>query len=204
MPFPKNFLNDDEEVVLDLRPHWVFMTWPSTALAGVLVLALLVDSKTASDFVIIPTLAVVVAALVWFLWRFARWRTTNLVVTSDRLVVRKGVISRRGREIPLEHINDITVTQHLLERVLGAGDLHIESAGERGRETFHDCTRPPRVQNEIYRQMDEAGGRDSEQRNARRELSPLEQIDKLDEMRQRGVISQAEFDVKKSQLLDRM
>ena len=204
MPFPDSFLNDDEEVVLDLRPHWVFMTWPAAALAGALVLALSADSKTGSDFVIIPTLAVVVVALVWFLWRFARWRTTNLIVTSDRLVVRKGVISKRGREIPLEHINDITVTQHLLERVLAAGDLHIESAGERGQEVFHDCPRPPRVQNEIYRQMDEAGARDAERRSGRRELSPLEQIEKLDELRQRGVISQAEFDVKKSQLLDRM
>ncbi|HUS62720.1 MAG TPA: PH domain-containing protein, partial [Acidimicrobiales bacterium] len=124
MPFPSSFLNDDEEVVLDLRPHWVFMTWPTVALAGSLVFALFADSKTGSDFVVIPTLAAVVVALLWFLWRFARWRTTNLIVTSDRLVVRKGVISKRGREIPLEHINDITVTQHPLERVLGAGDLH--------------------------------------------------------------------------------
>ncbi|MDQ6910834.1 MAG: PH domain-containing protein [Actinomycetota bacterium] len=204
MPFPRSFLNDDEEVVLDLRPHWVFMTWPTVALAAGLVLALFADSKTASDLVIFPTLAVVVVALVWFLSRFARWRTTNLIVTSDRMIVRKGVISKQGREIPLEHINDITVTQRLLERVLGAGDLHIESAGERGQEIFHDCPKPPRVQNEIYRQMDETGARDAERRSGGRELSPLEQIEKLDEMRQRGVISQAEFDAKKSQLLDRM
>jgi uncharacterized membrane protein YdbT with pleckstrin-like domain len=204
MPFPKSFLNDDEEVVLDLRPHWVFMTWPTVALVGSLVLALFAATKTGSDFVIFPTLAVVVVALVWFLWRFARWRTTNLIVTSDRMIVREGVISKRGREIPLEHINDITVTQHLFERALGAGDLHIESAGERGQEVFHDCPRPPRVQNEIYRQMDDAGARDAERRSDRRELSPLEQIEKLDEMRQRGVISQAEFDAKKAQLLDRM
>ena len=204
MPFPRSFLNDDEEVVLDLRPHWVFMTWPTVALAGSLFLVLFADSKTGSDFVIIPLLGAVVVALVWFLWRFARWRTTNLIVTSDRLIVRKGVISKRGREIPLEHINDITVTQHLLERILGAGDLHIESAGERGQEVFHDCTKPPRVQNEIYRQMDEAGARDAERRSGRRELSPLEQIEKLDDLRQRGVISQAEFDAKKAQLLDRM
>ncbi|MDQ6927194.1 MAG: PH domain-containing protein [Actinomycetota bacterium] len=204
MPFPRSFLNDGEEVVLDLRPHWVFMTWPAVALLGSLVVAIFVDSKTGSDFVIIPMLGVVVVALVWFLWRFARWRTTNLIVTSDRLVVRRGVVSRQGREIPLEHINDITVTQHLLERLLGAGDLRIESAGERGQEVFHDCPRPPRVQNEIYREMDEAGAREAERRSGRRELTPLEQIEKLDEMRQRGVISQVEFDAKKSQLLDRM
>ncbi|HUQ64052.1 MAG TPA: PH domain-containing protein [Acidimicrobiales bacterium] len=204
MPFPRSFLNDDEEVVLDLRPHWVFMTWPTLALTGGLLFVLFADSEVGEDILTIPLLGVVVVALLWFLWRFARWRTTNLIVTSDRLVVRKGVISKRGREIPLEHINDITVTQHLLERILGAGDLHIESAGERGQEVFHDCTRPPRVQNEIYRQMDEAGSRDVERSSRRRELSPLEQLEKLDDLRQRGVISQAEFDAKKAQLLDRM
>lgn len=204
MPFPRSFLNDDEEVVLDLRPHWVFMTWPTVALAGSLALALYANSKTSWDVVIIPLLGVVMVALIWFLWRFARWRTTNLIVTTDRIVVRRGVIHRRGREIPLEHVNDLTVTQGLVERVLGAGDLHIESAGERGQEVFNDCPRPPRVQNEIYRQMDEAGARDAARREGRRELSPLEQIEKLDDLRRRGVISQAEFDAKKSQLLDRM
>lgn len=204
MPFPSDFLNDGEDVVLDLRPHWVFMSWPTTALAASLVLAILAETKSGSDFVVIPSLLVVLVALVWFLWRFARWRTTNLILTTDRLVVRRGVVRRRGREIPLEHINDLTVTQGLVERVLGAGDLHIESAGERGREVFNDCPRPPRVQNEIYRQMDEAGARDAQRRSGSRELSPLEQIDKLDELRQRGVISQAEFDAKKAQLLDRL
>jgi hypothetical protein len=38
----------------------------------------------------------------------------------------------------------------------------------------------------------------------RRELSPLEQLEKLEELRQRGVISQAEFEAKKAQLLDRL
>lgn len=204
MPFPSDFLNEGEEVVLDLRPHWVFMSWPTVALAASLALAVFAGSKTSWDVVTIPTLLIVLAALVWFLWRFARWRTTNLILTTDRLVVRRGVVRRRGREIPLEHINDLTVTQGLFERMVRAGDLHIESAGERGREVFNDCTRPPKVQNEIYRQMDEAGARDAQRRSGSRELSPLEQIDKLDELRQRGVISQAEFDAKKAQLLDRL
>ncbi len=204
MPFPRKLLNEDEEVVLDLRPHWWFLAGPSAALVLAIAVAVFVASQTDQGWARIPFLVLVLVALVWLLTRIAKWVTTNLVVTSDRLIVRTGVIAKRGREIPLERINDITVTQSLLERMLGAGDLMIESGGERGQESFHDCPHPPQVQNEIYRQMELNADRQADRRESRRELSPLEQLEKLDELRQRGVISQAEFDVKKAQLLDRM
>ena len=204
MPFPRRLLNDDEEVVLDLRPHWWSMAAPSVTLVAAIAAAIYVASRTDKGWAGIPFLVLVLVALVWFLGRMARWATTNLAVTSDRLIVRTGVIAKRGREIPLERINDITVTQTLFERMLRAGDLMIASAGGRGQEMFHNCPHPPQVQNQIYRQIEANSHRQAERREVRRELSPLEQLEKLDELRQRGVISQAEFDVKKAQLLDRM
>jgi uncharacterized membrane protein YdbT with pleckstrin-like domain len=204
MPFPRRLLNDGEEIVLDLRPHWWFFAGPAVALAAAIVVAVAVSTKTDSAVVQLPLLALVLVALVWLLARVARWSTINFVLTNDRLIVRSGVFMKRGREIPLERVNDITVTQTLLRRMLGAGDLVIESAGERGQEAFPGCPHPGRVQNEIYRQMEESADRDAERRAGRQDLSPLEQLEKLDELRQRGVISQAEFDQKKTQLLDRM
>ena len=204
MPFPRRLLNDGEEIVLDLRPHWWFFAGPAVALAAAIVAAVAVSTKTDSAVVQLPLLVLVLVALGWVLVRVARWSTTNFVLTNDRLIVRSGVLRKRGREIPLERVNDITVTQTLLRRMLGAGDLVIESAGERGQEAFPGCPHPGRVQNEIYRQMEESADRDAERRAGRQELSPLEQIEKLDELRQRGVISQAEFETKKNQLLDRM
>ncbi|MFN2608803.1 MAG: PH domain-containing protein [Acidimicrobiales bacterium] len=204
MPFPPKLLNDNEEVVLDLRPHWLALVGPSVSLVAAVVVAILVAGRTTRGWVRIPFLVLVLVALAWFLGRLARWASTNLVVTTDRLVVRSGVVAKRGREIPLERINDITVTQTLFRRLLGAGDLVIESAGERGQEAFAGCPHPGRVQNQIYAQMEAARDRDAERREGRRELSPLDQLEKLDELRQRGVISQAEFDAKKAKLLDRL
>ena len=147
---------------------------------------------------------VLLVALVWFAGRYARWTTTNFVVTTDRLVFRSGVLAKQGKEIPLDRVNDIAYHQSIFERIIGAGDLMIESAGERGQETFTDIPRPARVQNEIYRQMELAQSRAADRMAGRRELSVPEQLEKLDELRQRGIISQAEFDAKKAQLLDRM
>ncbi|HEV3400479.1 MAG TPA: PH domain-containing protein [Acidimicrobiales bacterium] len=204
MPFPRRLLNEDEQVVIDVRPHWIVLTWPLLALAASIAAAVFVSTGADNDVLLLMMLVVVLVVLGWFLYRLARWATTNLVVTSDRLIVRSGIIAKRGREIPLERINDITVTQSIVNRLLRSGDLVVESAGERGQESFPECPRPTRVQNEIYVQMEAARDRDLDRQAGRRPLSPLEQLEKLDELRQRGVISQAEFEVKKAKLLDQL
>ena len=94
------------------------------------------------------------SAVVWFVFRYAEWVTTNFVVTTDRVIYRSGVLAKHGIEIPLERINTVFFDQSIFERVLGRGRPAIESAGETGTE-FSDIRRPSFVQNEIYRQMEE-------------------------------------------------
>jgi len=203
VPFPRKLLNDNEDIVLDLRPHWWFLSGPVATVVLTVALTIFVAAIGAPTLVLLASLALMIVALVWLLVRFLRWTTTNFVVTTDRLIFRSGVLSKHGREIPLERVNDITFNASLFERVIRAGDLVIESAGERGQQMFTDIPRPMHVQNEVYRQIEAAQQRDADRMAGRRELSVPEQLEKLDELRQRGVISQAEFDAKKSQLLDR-
>ena len=204
MPFPTRLLNEGEEVVVDLRPHLWFLVGPALALVAAVVLAVVVAAQDPPDWLIYACVGVVVLALLWFVGRFARWYTTNFVVTTDRLIYRHGVLAKHGREIPLERVNDITFGQSVFERLIGAGDLMIESGGERGQQHFTDIRRPQFVQNEIYRMIEANQARDADRLAGRREPSVLEQLEKLDELRQRGVISQAEFEAKKAQLLDRL
>lgn len=205
MAFPKKYLNDGEEIILDLRPHWFFLFVPAVALIGALALAIFVGSRdNPPDWQLFPVLALAIVALLFFLGRMAQWITTELVLTTDRLIYRKGVISRQGREIPLERINDVSFTQTLFHRMLRAGDVLIESGGERGQSSFGHFSDPQGIQNEVHRAIEAAAARDADRMAGRRELSPLEQLEKLEELRQRGVISQAEFDLKKQKLLDRL
>jgi uncharacterized membrane protein YdbT with pleckstrin-like domain len=201
VPFPTKLLNENEDVILDLRPHWSTLAKP---------VALLVVSVVAAIalYVVKPIVGAVVGViallvLVWFVLRYLRWTTTNFVVTTDRLVYRSGVVAKHGKEIPLERVNDIAFAQTFLDRIIGTGDLSIESAGASSRETFSDIPHPSRVQNEIYAQMEAASGRHADRMAGRRDLSIPEQLEKLDELRQRGVVTQAEFEAKKRQLLDR-
>jgi uncharacterized membrane protein YdbT with pleckstrin-like domain len=207
MPFPRKYLNEGEDIVLEMRPHWFYLAGPGLALVASLILAIVVTARVDGDvqrLALIPLLLLVLISLVWFVVRYAKWATTTFVVTTDRLIHRAGVVSKSGREIPLERLNDVSFHSTIFQRILGAGDLLIESAGERGQQLFASFPHPERTQNLIHHQIELAQDRDADRMAGRRELSPLEQLEKLEELRQRGVISQAEFDVKKAKLLDRL
>jgi uncharacterized membrane protein YdbT with pleckstrin-like domain len=201
--FPRKLLNEAEEVVLDLRPHWWFFAGPAALLALMLVLLVVVAASSLPGALLLAVAGVAVAALAWFAGRYSRWATTNFVVTTDRLIYRSGVLSKRGIEIPLERVNTVFSSQTLFERLLRSGDLVIESAGEQGRQAFTDIPRPRLVQNEIYRQIEDNQNRMFGGRQQRAD-DPIDQLDRLDDLRRRGVISEAEFAAKKARLLDRM
>jgi membrane protein YdbS with pleckstrin-like domain len=204
MSFPTKLLNEGEEVVLDLRPHWWYLSGPVTLVVLALIATIASWALGAPQALSVALVVVLVITVVWLLMRYAKWTTTSFVLTSHRLVHRTGVLAKAGREIPLDHINDISYKQTVFDRLIGAGDLIIESAGQRGQEVFPDLPKPGVIQNEIYRQIDAGKSRLADRMAGRRELSIPEQIEKLDELRQRGVITRAEFEAKKAQLLDRM
>ncbi len=148
----------------------------------------------------------VLAALVWVGLTYATWATTHFVVTTDRLIYRHGVLSKHGIEIPLERVNTVFFSQTVFERMLGSGDLVIESAGEQGRQSFSNVRKPSAIQNEIYKQMEANENRKFDRIGARPAASASipEQITQLDQLRQQGLLTQVEFDQKKQQLLDKM
>jgi uncharacterized membrane protein YdbT with pleckstrin-like domain len=200
--FPPKLLNESEEVVLDLNPHWSTLVKPLALL--VVVLAATIAGATVNSYLGYGLAVVLLATVGWASLRVARRQTTEFVVTSDRLIYRSGLFAKHGKEIPLERINDISFNQSVFERLIGTGDLSIESAGAQSRETFSDIPKPSQVQNEIYRQMEAVAGRRADRAaGGRRELTLGEQLQQLDDLRQRGVLTQEEFDAKKQQILDR-
>jgi uncharacterized membrane protein YdbT with pleckstrin-like domain len=210
MAFPRRFLHDDEEVVTDLKPHLWFLV-PDLVLELVLIVIGVVLAQflnpgngNLNGWINWLALLLAVVGAARFVWTYLQWANTHFVITTDRLIYRSGIVAKKGKEIPLERINDIAAKQSIFERLVGAGDLLIESGGEQGQQRFSNVRRPFDVQNEIYRQMERAAARDMDRMAGRRQLSVPEQIEKLDELRQKGVISQAEFDAKKAQLLGQM
>lgn len=211
MPFPPELLTDEEDLVLDLRPHWWFLVPVGGLLALAVLIGLTALVRGWPSWGTVPIGLWVLLALGWFGVRYLKWTTTNFVVTNERVISRTGVVAKEGIEIPLDRINTVFFNQSLFERMVGAGDLGIESAGEGGRQTFTDIRRPNLVQGEIYRQVEGVEARKLQRLgqaagSGQPPAAPSipEQIEKLDQLRRQGVLTEAEFEQKKRELLDRM
>ena len=210
MAFPKKLLNSGETLYVDLRPHWWYFS--RHILSGVPLLILLVLAFKIDNTVLWWFWAVL--ALLWAGWlglQYLNWTFTHFVVTTSRVVFRTGVLAKHGVEIPMDRIANINFNQSIWERVIGAGDLEIESAGKDGQTKFDDVWHPDAVQQELYRQMElhaktRAGWNagTAAPAPAAPAASLPEQLQQLADLRDRGVLTPAEFEKKKAQLLERM
>lgn len=203
--YPRRLLNDGESVAADLTPHWWFLAKPVVVLVasitlGVVALVATDDGTTVRAVVGWLALAAIVLSAVWTVSHALRWSTTHFVVTSDRIIFRAGVLAKRGVEIPLERVNTVHFRQSIVERLVGAGDLIIESGGENGEQHFTDVPRPSRLQRTIHVQIDE---------RARRSVvgwsggDVASQLEKLEGMLDRGTLTRDEFETHKRRLLER-
>ena len=223
MAFPRKLLADHEKIVFDLRPHWVALFLPALFTILVLVATILLyklPAKSAPDWQDEWQNAVSIAGLIaWFFLSvlpFLNWLYTNFVLTTDRLITRKGIIAKHAREIPLERINDVTFNQSILERALGAGSLLIESAGERGQTRIAHVRHPEHVQLEIYKETEKNNERMmrpapvGENAGERAPAGPATgtsvtaEIEALARLRDQGAITDMEYETKKQELLKRL
>jgi uncharacterized membrane protein YdbT with pleckstrin-like domain len=200
VPFPTRLLTEGEEVILDLRPHWIALLKPVLWTILIAVATGIVWVKAGGD--VQDEIRIAIVALALILWiplalvPAVRWRFTLFVLTNERVITRSGVIAKHSKEIPLETINDVTFGQRIIERVLGAGDLVIESAGESGQNRFTDIRHPEAVQLEIYRAAESRKG-------LGKPGGPSlgDELSKLADLRDRGVLTEEEFQERKRKLL---
>ncbi|MFM2077242.1 MAG: hypothetical protein RJA49_1132, partial [Actinomycetota bacterium] len=196
-------LNPGETVALDLHPHWWYFAEPAFALAGSIIVgiyALTLDDGTVKDLLRWVTIALLIGTGVWLLYRALTWRSTNFVITSQRIIFRQGLVAKRGMEIPLDRVNNVNFSQGIFERMLGAGDLLIESGGEDGQQRFTDIRNPADVQNLIHAELETVRSRQAPGAAATPSMSVPEQLERLEGLLDRGSITQEEFDAQKRKL----
>lgn len=207
MGFPIAQLNDNEEMILDLRPHWWFCIRP--ALAIILAAVALATSAAKGAPAVVQQFggACLLLAVLWLGARLIRWVTTNFVVTTERLIHRSGVLARHEVIISLDRIQAVLADTTILERLLGTGDLTVESAGERGLQVFRDIARPTAVQQEIdrqaerYRQRRYSNGAPAAEPTTR--PSTVSELERLGALFDRQVLTRPEFEDLKAAILNR-
>ena len=159
MAYPRKLLAEGERPELELHPHGKALVGPVAALLAVVPLASFGAARVpdgGAQVSLRVALAVVAVVLVVALsvLPFLRWVTTHYVVTDRRLITRRGLVARSGRDMPLARVNDISFSHSVLERLLGCGTLVVESAGERGQLVLEDVPHVEAVQRRIYELVD--------------------------------------------------
>ena len=160
MGFPENLMTQDEEVQAHLHPHWITLVSATFWL-------IVISAVTGAAIAFLPEggahgpllIAVVVIAFVLLCWLALRpwliWRTSHYVITNERVLIRRGILRHTGRDIALSRITDVGFVLTLLDRVVGAGTLTIQSASEHGQERLVNVPHAEQVQQLINHLVDQ-------------------------------------------------
>lgn len=204
MAYPARLLGVGEEVILEVRPHWRYLAGSVVLVVLALVVSATVATLSAPGALDWAVAALLAATVLRLLWRYSRWASTSLVVTTRRLIGRRGLLVRSSWETMLDRVSDVSCRQGLLGRILRYGDVVVDTAGRDGEDRFANVPHPAEIQAEIQRQAFECRAPRSFAGTPSSQFHIPEQIEKLDELRRRGIVTEAEFEAKKAQLLDRL
>ena len=157
MAYPDELLVPGEEIIMHRHPHWKMMVLPVVVLLVVVglgsYLAALVGTQSWGLWARVAVLVIALAVVVRFtLVPLIRWRTTHFVITNRRVLVREGLITRRGMDIPMRRITGVQFRQSLFERLFGVGTLVMESASDDPLE-FHDVPGIEGVHGLLYQEV---------------------------------------------------
>jgi uncharacterized membrane protein YdbT with pleckstrin-like domain len=200
MAWPEDSLTEGEEIVTKFRQHWKLLAvpfgWFILALIAIWVVARWFPSGWVAS---IGMLLVLGAALFLIVRPVVDWLVTYYVLTTERLITRRGLIARSGVEIPLERITNVNFSQSIIERILRAGDVVVESAGETGRSEFKNIPRPDDFQTLLYKTR-EARTLTMEGPSAPKP-DATEQLRRLKQLHDDGILSDEEYAEKRAKLV---
>jgi len=218
MGYLEDLMGKNEQIMLTTRQHWI-MVIGALLVNGFFVLLLL--GIGVALWFLVPVLGWIPLALAGVislipLWRLVadwlHWQNDMYVVTNRRIIQAQGVINKHVIDSSLEKINDVVLTQSALGRMLSYGDLEILTGSEIGVNLLRRITDPVHFKTEMLNQkegMNEMGAFESKARRTLAAAAPTagdipELIGELDELRKKGLITDAEFQEKRAKLLARI
>ena len=160
MGYPEEVLAPDEQLILHRHPHWKMLFWPivtlivATALAGFAGgLIWRKTEGTTRSVLLIVVLVLWLGILGWrCVARIISWKSTHFIVTDRRVLIRQGVVTHTGIDIPMSRISSVQFRHGLFDRLLGTGTLIIGSSSDEPLE-YDDIPQVQKVHALLYRQV---------------------------------------------------
>jgi hypothetical protein len=208
MGYVESLLAANEVIVVKTRQHWIVLAKSffvnSVLLIVVVLLALLPILFTRFDILGILIALFTILPIGAFTVRYLQWWNEEYLVTNRRVIQAEGIINKHVIDSSLEKVNDVVLDQSFLGRLFDYGNIEILTASEGGVNRLHQIAAPVKFKTKMQNQK-EALGMDEpfSTREGRGDDIPA-LIAELDALRQRGVLTDVEFQQKKTALLSKM
>src|SRR5215212_8054416 len=204
----ETMLGENEHILLRARKHWSVL-FGNIILEIVLIIALIVAA-----IVLLPLVAFPVAPLGFILvlvplFGMVRdclvWYNRQYIVTNRRVIQTSGVFSKDVVDSSLEKVNDVKLSQSFWGRLFDYGDIEILTASEVGANVFRSIGEPIKFKTAMLNAKERLGFDDEMGVQAARAANDIPSlIEGLDELRKKGILSEEEFQQKKTELLSKM
>jgi uncharacterized membrane protein YdbT with pleckstrin-like domain len=204
-------LKKDEKLLIVIHQHWIKLLLPILAWLLIVILLFLF----LQDHLEIVLITALVTAL-YPLYLYLEWNNNLWAVTNMRVIDESGFLSRYSKESPLDKINNVEYDQSLWGRMMGYGDVEIQTAAEMGDTNYKMIHYPKLLKDTITHAQEEY--KNAQINNQAQQLasairqnmpaptsniSTATEIDKLFQLLQKGAITQEEYNMEKNKLLGR-
>lgn len=186
-------LKNNERIILETRHHWLTLAIPflvCVALEAVLFIYL--PKYWYLDFVL----------LLYFLFKVYQRRCNLWAVTNLRIVDEQGVFSKYSKESPLDKINNVSFHQSLMGSVFGYGDIEIQTGAEAGATIYHFVQSPNKLRDAITTAQEEYATHRNKPAMQNDKTGFAAELEKLFELRQKGILSEEEYQKRKLKMLE--
>jgi membrane protein YdbS with pleckstrin-like domain len=142
---------DQDQVIFSITPAF-YEVLPSYLLAAVLSLIVTMGVAYARGSL---GIALIAAAILFIrpIFRHMRLRRTIYTLTATKLEIRTGILSKDAKNIPLRHIDNVEVSETLKERLIGVGDVLIDSAALDTKMVLNNIKDPRKYADIIMEQL---------------------------------------------------
>lgn len=157
---PTQLMPGERSIAL-VRQHWSVLAGHVLGAIVVIVVAIVLNAKLpvkigSTSITTVKTvilLVLVIGSVLWAALRILRWRFSTYHLTDRRIIMEGGILSRTAETIPLDRIQNTVIHRPLGDRLIGAGDIEIKSAGRDGVEVLHRIPKAQAFYNELLTSM---------------------------------------------------
>ncbi len=213
MKYVEGLLGKNEQILWRARQHWIVLSANFVInlflfIAIIAVTILLGKLQPLQGIGNWPLLALLFP-IGWFGWEFLQWWAEEYLITTSRVVQTEGLVNKHTKDSALEKINDITLNQSVLGRILNYGDLQIITGSDMGANMLKRLAQPVEFKKTLLEQKTKLSDGDDLRapRSAAQDGAaedPLKKIAQLDELRKTGALSDAEYQQAKAKLLAKL